>query len=378
MFRAYKYALLPTEEQEQQLAQFFGGVRLVYNLGLECKQRAWQTDRKRVSYVELASQLTELKRTEATWLQECPAQSLQMSLRNLDRAFSNFFRGAGFPKFKSKHGRQSVQFPQNVSVDFKKKTIKLAILGDVACVFHRLFTGEIKTVTVSKTTTGKYFASILVESQDQLPEKKPVIEKTAVGIDMGISSFLTLSNGTTFENPRFLRSDLKRLRIEQRKLKRRFRKGASVQSKGYNKQRVVVSKLYERIVNRRRDYLHKISLQLIQSFDALCLEDLNLKGMMRMGPLGLSLSELGWHEFRTMLEYKADWYGKNIIYINRFAPSSKSCHQCGNIFKELRLKDRSWTCPSCGIYHSDRDLNAALNIKNFGLRSQPSTVNVSR
>ncbi|HRE51460.1 MAG TPA: RNA-guided endonuclease TnpB family protein [Flavitalea sp.] len=376
MLKAYKYAILPTEEQKRQLAKFFGSCRFVFNLGLETKMQAWTTARKHLTCIDLANQMKELKDTEAGWLHECPSQTLQMALRNLDNAYTQFFKGGGFPKFKSKHRRQSIQFPQGVKTDFENSAIFLPKLKNATCIFHRQFKGDIKTVTVSKTSTGKYFVSILVENQKQLAKKKPVREKTTVGIDMGVQTFATLSDGTTFDNPKHLRRNLKRLRVEQRKLSRRFKKGAKEQSRSYQKQKLVVAKLHEHIKNQREDYLHKASTTIIRSFDAVCLEDLNIKGMMQNEKLALAIGEVGWHKFKTMLEYKAEWYGKNILYIGRFAPSSKLCSHCGTIFKELSLKGRSWTCQSCGTHH-ERDENAARNIKSFGLRIKPSTVNVS-
>jgi putative transposase len=375
MLKAYKYALLPTEEQEQQLTQFFGSCRFVYNLGLETKLRAWTTARKHVSFIDLANQLKELKETEAPWLRLCPSQTLQMALRNLDKAYAQFFRGGGFPKFKSKHNRQSLQFPQGAEADFEYSTLFLPKLKDVHCIFHRPFKGEIKTVTVSKTPTGKYFVSILVENQEQLLKKKPLKEETSIGIDVGLTSFATLSDGTSFANPKHLRCNLKFLRIEQRKLNRRFKKGAKEQSSSYQKQRLVVAKLYERTRNQREDYLHKASTQIIHAYDTICLEELNIRGMMKNDKLALAIGEAGWYQFKTMLEYKAKWYGKNILYISRFTPSSKLYSHCGTIFEELSLNHRSWTCFSCGTHH-DRDVNAAQNIKDFGLRNKPSTVNV--
>jgi putative transposase len=247
----------------------------------------------------------------------------------------------------------------------------------VSCIFHRKFKGEIKTVTVSKTSTGKYFVSILVENQNPVPKKKPIREETTVGIDLGVKTFAILSCGTAFDNPKYLRGNLKRLRVEQRRLSRRFKKGAKEQSKSYQKQKLVVAKLHEHIRNQREDYLHKVSTEIIRSFDTICLEDLNIQGLMQNKKQALSIGEVGWYRFTTMLEYKAQWYGKNILYIGRFQPSSKLCSHCGTVFKELRLNHRSWTCLSCGTWH-ERDENAAKNIKTFGLRNRPSTVNVSQ
>jgi putative transposase len=375
LLKAFKYALLPTEEQKRQLARFFGSCRFVYNLGLETKRQVWASAHLNLTWLDLAKQMKELKDSGASWLQECPSQTLQMSLRNLDNAYTCFFRGEGPPKFKSKYKRQSIQLPQGVKTDFENSRIFLPKLKYVTCIFHRPFKGEIKTVTVSKTPSGKYFVSILTENQSELPKKTPVREKTAVGIDMGVKTMATLSEGTTFENPKYLRSSLRRLRVEQRRLSRRLKKGAKKQSKSYLKQKMVVAKVHQRIRNQREDYQHQTSTQIIRSFDSICLEDLNIKGMMQNEKLALAIGEVGWSKFKSMLEYKADWYGKNIMDIGRFEPSSKLCSHCGAINKELQLKDRSWTCTCCGTHH-DRDLNAAKNIKNIGLRNEPSTVNV--
>jgi putative transposase len=262
-------------------------------------------------------------------------------------------------------------------VDFENRTIFLPKLNEVSCIFHRKFKGEIKTVTISKTSIGKYFVSILVENQKQLPKKKPIREETTVGIDLGVKTFATLSNGTAFDNPKHLRGNLKRLRVEQRRLSRRFKKGAKQQSKSYLKQKLVVATLHEHIRNQREDYLHKVSTTIIRLFDTICLEDLNISGLMQNEKLSLSIGEVGWHKFTTMLEYKAQWYGKNVLYIGRFQPSSKLCSHCGWVFKELSLNHRTWTCQVCGTHH-ERDENAAINIKNFGLRNRPSTANVSQ
>lgn len=377
MLRAYKYRILPTEEQKLQLAKFFGCARFIYNLGLETKMRAWTSARKNYTCIDLSNQMKELKDTEAQWLRDCPSQTLQMALRNLDNAYTQFFKGGGFPKFKSKHKRQSIQFPQGVKVYFENSSIILPKLRNVTCIFHRHFNGNIKTVTVSKTVTDKYFVSILIDNQNELPIKNQIKDATAVGIDMGIKSFATLSNGDVFENPKFLRKNLKRLKVEQRKLNRRFKKGAKEQSKSYQKQKLIVATLHERIKNQREDFLHKTSSWIINSFDTICLEDLNIRGMMKNEKLSLAIGEIGWFKFKSMLEYKAEWHGKNIQFIGRFEPSSKLCSNCGNIHKELSLKERKWTCLSCGAHH-ERDANAAQNIKTFGLRIKPATVNVGR
>jgi len=370
MLKAYRYRILPSVAQKKQLAQFFGCCRFIYNLGLETKVFAYSSAKKNISCFDLISQITELKDTAATWLSDAPSQSLQMALRNLDSAYTAFFNGGAFPRFKSKHSKQSVQFPQGVSVDFDESTIFLPKLKNVPVIFHRKFAGNIKTVTVSKTITDKYFVSILVDNQAEVPDKKPILEQTAVGIDMGIKTFATLSDGTSFENIKPLRSNLKRLRVEQRTLSRRRKKGEKTQSNNYYKQKLIVAKLHERISNQRSDYLHKISTSIIKRYDTVVLEDLNIKGMMANRPLALSIGEVGWNQFELMLKYKAEWYGKNLLYIGRFEPSSKTCSNCGTINKELKLQHREWTCLDCKTTH-DRDANAATNIKKIGLRNEP-------
>ena len=368
--KSYKYRFYPTVEQEQKLASFFGSCRFVYNLGLETKIQAWTSAKKNYTCIDLANQMKVLKDTEASWLADCPSQSLQMSLRNLDNAYTKFFKGGGFPKFKNKYSKQSIQFPQGVKVDFKNSTIFLPKLKQVNVLFHREFKGEVKTVTVSKTTTNKYFVSMLVENQVNIPTKKKVQEKTTVGIDLGIKTLAVLSDGTIFENKKWFRQAKRNLRVQQRSLDRKKK----VKGKNYEKQRLVVAKLHEYIKNQREDYLHKISTSIIKKYDTVVLEDLNIKGMMQNHKLALAIGDVGWHKFNTMLEYKAEWYGKNIIRIGRFEPSSKCCSGCGIINKELTLKDRVWTC-KCGQIH-DRDVNASKNIKNFGLRNKPSNANV--
>lgn len=376
MLKVYKYCLLPTEEQKQILSGWFGSCRFVYNLGLETKIAAWASLKKNLSCFDLNKQLTVLKRTECVWLKECPAQSLESSLNNLDTAYNKFFKGGGFPKFKKRSERQSIHFRQDSRVENGK--IRLVKIGWLDFVQHRpLGEGEIRTVTVTKTPSGKYFVSILIKDDKEFPEKKPITSETSVGVDVGLKTFATLSDGTTFENPKYLKQQLKRLRVEQRKLNRRYKKGAEKQSNGWNKQRIVVAKLHEKIANQRKDFLQKASTLIIKKYDTICLEDLNVQGMMQNRKLSKAIADVSWYEFNRMLEYKADWNGKNLIYIGRFEPSSKICSNCGNIFKELSLFDREWICKKCNTKH-DRDTNAAINIKNFGLRTKPSTANTSR
>lgn len=368
MLKSYKYCLLPNDEQKEQLSKFFGHCRFVYNLGLETKIAAWVSAKKYISFFDLAKQMKDLKDTEAKWLSECPAQTLQYSLRNLDNAYTRFFRqGSGFPKFKNKYSKQSVQFPQDVYI--KNDLVYIPKLKGVKFIQHRAIgIGKIKTTTVSKTTTGKYFISFSVENDKTLPTKKVIKEKSSIGIDVGLKTFATLSDSQQFANPRYLEAQLKRLRVEQRKLSRRFKKGSKEQSNSYNKQKIVVAKLHEKIANQRKDFLHKTSTAIVKQYDTICIEDLNIQGMQQNRKLSKAISSVSWHKFFTMLQYKSEWSGKNVITIGRFEPSSKICSNCGNIFKELNLSIRDWTCDKCGTNH-DRDINAALNIKNFALKN---------
>ena len=366
MLKAYKYRIFPNEEQQNLLANIFGQVRFVYNLGLETKISAYAGNKKNIDCFDLIKQIKELKDSECVWLKESPSQALQASLRNLDNAYTNFFRGKGFPKFKNKHGKQSFQLPQGVSLSEDDSQIFIPKLKWVGIDLHRQFKGEIKTVTVSKTVTNKYFVSILVDTKQELPIKKQISEFTSVGLDLGIKDFVITSDGKKFENKDFFKSVQKQLRVAQRSLSRKT-KGSG----HYKKQKMVVALLHEKVRNQRQDYLHKISKYLVDNYDTICLEDLAVSNMVKNHCLARAISDMGWSEFRNMLEYKAEWQGKNISVIGRFDPSSKTCSCCGKINKELKLSDREWICPHCGAKH-DRDANAAKNIKTFGLRNKPS------
>lgn len=376
MLKAYKYRLLPTDSQKATLTSWFGACRFTYNLGLETKIAAWTSLKKNVSGFDLMKQLTELKRTECPWLKDCPGQSLESALTILDNAYTAYFKGNGFPRFKKRSTGQSIQFRRGSVVNDGR--IRLTKIGWVDFIQHRPFEGEIRTATVSKTPAGNYFVSILVKDEKELPAKLPVAEQTTVGVDMGLKTFAVLYDGQQFQNPRLLQGSLKRLRIEQRRLSRRFKKGVkiSAQSKGWHDQRLVVARLYEKIANQRKDFLHKFSDAITKQYDMICVEDLNIAGMIRNRKLAKAISDAGWSEGLRMVKYKAEWRGKNYVEIGRFAPSSKLHEKCGYINKDLTLSQRVWECPNCkGIV--DRDQNAANNIKNFGLKAQASTANVA-
>jgi putative transposase len=370
MLKAYKYCLLPTEEQKQQLNVFFGCARFVYNLGLETKMAAYKMRGASLSAFDLMKQAVELKNTEAPWLKECPAQALEASIANMDSAYKSFFRGGGFPRFKSKRDKQAIQVRASVKVDFNNNKIYIQKLNWVDCVLHREFNGKIKQATISKTPTGKYFVSVLVDTGVEKPAKKLVLKETAVGIDLGIKDFAITSDGEVYENHKFLSKNLRRLRVEQRSLKRKKKGSAS-----YEKQKLVVARLHEKITNQRKDYLHKVSAAIIKQYNTVCMETLNTAGMMQNRRLSRAISEMGWAEFNTMLNYKAEWYGKNIVRIGMFQPSSKTCAVCGWHNKDLKLSDRTWVCSNGHIL--DRDLNAAQNIRNFSFRAEALPANVA-
>lgn len=364
MLRAYKYELFPSETQKAQLNGAFGSCRFVYNLALETKIAAYQSG-KNLSCFDLSKQLTDLKK-ELAWLSDTPAQSLQQALSNLDSAYTNFFKGkASFPKFRKKSGRQSFRIPVAVNVDFEKGTVKLPKFGEVDLALSRKFEGTARQATVSKTPTNRYFVSILVENGKANLSLQPIKEATTVGIDLGIKHFAILSDGRKVENPRNLIKAQHRLGIAQRSLSRK-KKGSNRREK----QKLAVAKIHEKVVNQRKDFQQKLSTEIINRYDSVAIENLNVAGMVKNHCLAKHISDASWGTFVSMLEYKAEWYGKNILQIGRFEPSSKMC-TCGKINNALKLSDRAWTCNSCGVTH-DRDVLAANNIKNFGLRTRPS------
>lgn len=360
MLKGLKYRLYPTNSQKELIAKHIGSSRFVYNLALETKNTAYLGSKHNFSPFDLIKQLPDLKK-ECEWLKEVNSQSLQQSIQNMDIAFKKFFKGAGFPKFKSKHkGKQSFSIPQNVIVENEKLVIPKFKEG-INIVLHREIKGIIKSATISVTPTGKYFVSILVDTNTEKPNKAPITENATIGIDLGIKDFAITSDGEVFENPKNLRKAQSKLKYVQRKYSK---------SKGKRtKQRLAL--LHEKVVNKRKDFLHKTSIKLIRENQTICLEDLAVSNMVKNHNLAQAISDVSWSTFVSMLEYKADWYGKNILRIGRFAPSSKTCSCCGTINKELTLKDREWTCGSCSTV-LDRDINAAINIKSFALKNHLS------
>jgi len=363
MLKAFKYRIYPNNQQIQILNRHFGCVRYIYNKGLETKIKEYESTGKSSSCFQLTTGMLKQEKENNPWLKNTYSQCLQMSLRNLDNAFTSFFREKkGFPKFKSKKNPvQSIQYPQNIKVNFENNKIKVPKIGEIKTVFSREFEGKIKTVTISKTSTNKFFVSILIDNEIEIPKKHKIEEKSTVGIDLGIKDFCITSNGEKVGNPRFLKSKIDRLKVLQHRKDKKKRGGT--RRYRLNKK---VAKLHEDIRNSRNDFLHKLSTKLISENKTICLEDLNVKGMMKNHCLAQSISDVSWSKFVEYLNYKSEWYGNNIIQIGRFEASSKTCSNCGWIKKDLILKDRVWKCESCDKGH-DRDLNAALNIKKFGL-----------
>ena len=360
VLKAFKYRLTPTREQTILINKHIGSARFVYNLALETKQMAYAGSRVNLDCFALIKQLPELKE-ECTWLKEINSQSLQQPIRNLDNAFTRFFKGQGdFPKLKKKSNGGSFNVPQSVALKDNKLIIP-KFKGGIGIVLHRPVKGTIRQATISRTPTGKYFVSILCETGEENKKAKPVKEKTTVGIDLGIKSFLVASNGQTFDNPKFLRKAQGRLKYVQRKFSKHKGK--------ITKHRLAI--LHEKVANQRKDFLHKVSTKLIRESQSIAIETLQISNMLKNHSLAQSISDAGWSTFVEMLEYKAAWYGKNILKIGTFEPSSKTCSHCGNINKELTLQDREWTCGSCSAV-LDRDVNAASNIKSFALKNYVS------
>ena len=357
MYKAFRYRIYPTNSQKELIHKHCGSVRFLYNLALETKTIAYLGSKVNLSRYDLQKQVVELKK-ELPWLKETNSQSLQVALLDLDTAYSNFFKGrADFPKFKKKSNRGSFNVPQNIIVSDGRLIIPKFKEG-IKIKLHRDLVGTIKQATVSFTPTGKYFVSILCDTKEDIPTKAPITENTTIGIDLGIKDFAITSEGEVFENPKYLRKAQSKLKYVQRKYSKH--KGKRTKKK--------LAKLHEDVANKRKDFLHKVSTQLIRENQTICLETLAVKNMVKNHNLAQAISDVSWSTFVSMLEYKADWYGKNILRIGCFAPSSKTCSNCGTINKELTLKDREWACGNCSAV-LDRDVNAACNIKSFALKN---------
>ncbi|NJM74029.1 MAG: IS200/IS605 family element transposase accessory protein TnpB [Scytonema sp. RU_4_4] len=363
LHKAVQVRLYPTTEQQTLLAQAFGCSRWWWNYALNKSIEAYKETGKGLGRSALNALLPDLKKAEDTcWLADCYSQVLQATTLNLTTAYKNFFeKRAGFPKFKSKHGKQSIQYPQNVKI--VGSDVKLpGNIGVVKAKIHRPIEGRIKTVTVSKTPSGKYLASILTEVEGENPS---TAEGKIYGVDLGVKHFAVVTDGekvSKYDNPKHLGKHEKNLKRKQQKLARK-QKG----SNSRYKYRKVVAKVYERVSNSRQDFLHKLSYRLVSDSQAVIVENLHVKGMVRNHKLAKAISDVGWGTFTNFLAYKLERKGAKLVEIDRWFPSSKLCSNCFYQVNEMPLDVRDWVCPQCGTHH-DRDGNAAINIRTEGIR----------
>ena len=364
MLKAYKYRLYPNKQQEEQIQKTFGCCRFVYNQALAYRKELYENKKESMNKIACNNYVNQVLKKEYKWLKEVDKLALTNSVYNMDSAYQKFFKEhSGYPKFKSKRDNKKSYTTNctnnNIEASFKKNKIKLPKLKWVKAKIHRNFIGKIKSATVSQVPYGKYFVSILIETE-HIP-----LERTnnSIGIDLGIKDLLITSDGEKFGNLKLTKKYEKKLVKEQRKLSHKV-KG----SNNYQKQRIKLARVYEKIKNTRLDYLHKISHKLISENQVIVGEDLAVSNMVKNHNLSKSILDCGWYELTRQLSYKSDWNNRQYIKINRFYASSQTCNCCGYVNSNTKdLSVRKWTCPQCGAIH-DRDINAAKNILNEGLR----------
>ena len=358
MYQAHKLRIYPTTEQQIYFAGAFGCCRWFWNYSLNLCQETYQNTGKGLTRGAIQGLLPHLKK-EYPWLSNAYSQCLQVVALNLSTAYKNFFdKRAGYPSFKSKHGRQSISYPQNVKLG--DSSIKLPIIGEVHCRIHRKIEGTIKTVTISKNTDGNYYACVLVDDGQETPEGRA--NGKAIGLDVGLIDFCVTSDGSKYANPKHLKQHSRNLKRKQQKLSRKV-KGSNRR----NKARRLVAKVHSKIKRVREDFLHKLSRKIVNENQVIAVENLNIKGMVRNHCLAKAISDTGWGMFGTMLKYKAKKVGKFYIEIDRFFPSSKTCNNCLHKVSSMPLNVRHWNCHKCGSCN-DRDINAAKNIRDEALR----------
>jgi putative transposase len=361
MLRTVRVRLYPTKEQKQMLNKALGSCRWLWNYYLELTNKTYKDTGKGLSRNQLQALLPKLKQEEETlWLAETYSQCLQVVALNLSNAFINFFeRRASFPRFKSKHGKQSFSYPQNVKII--GDCLKFPKLGLIYAKIHREIKGSVKTVTITKNPCGQYYASILFEDGTNKPIQST--EGNAIGIDLGLTHFAITSEGSKFDNPKWLKKHERNLKIKQQQLSRK-QKG----SNNRNKSRIKVAKVHNKITRCREDFQHKLSRRIVNENQVIVVENLAVRNMVRNHQLSKAISQVGWGQFCTMLKYKAENEGKVYLEVDRFFASSKTCNNCLYQVSDLPLDIRFWDCPSCDTKHIDRDINAAKNIRDEGLR----------
>lgn len=362
VIKSYKYRIYPTKKQAELIDKTFGCCRYVYNMYLNKRIEIYESEKRTFKYKECSKDLT-IQKKSLTWLNEVDSSALQNTLRHLDESYEDFFKKkSGFPKFKSKKKSRKSYTTEwnNNNIEYLGNYIKLPKLKKVKTKTKLIPKGKIMKATISKEPSGKYYVSLTCKN---VPMKDFIKTNNNVGIDLGISEFLTMNNGKVIENPKYYRKLEKKLIKAQQELSRK-KKG----SNNYDKSRKKLAKIHEKIRNQRIDFINKTSTQIIKDYDIICIEDLQPKNMLKNHNLAKSISDVSWSEFTRQLKYKAEWYGKKISKVDKFYPSSQICHSCGH--KNIGTKDlkvREWTCPCCGI-HNLRDVNAAINILTEGIK----------